>query len=238
MNERAPIQPLEWTDELVASLWEYFGAFKPETFFTANCGDRILDLTERFLPASATICDYGCGKGFLLKKILASHKAAGVDFSKENLKSVREDNANDSNFVGAYSIEQLADIKSKFDVVYFVETVEHLLDNHVASTFQAIEKLLKPSGVVICTTPNEENLADMQVYCPVTRKTFHQYQHVRSFSAGTLTALFAEHHFTCIETFTTDFFAKSVRDRLKISLRPYLGKKNPHLVYIGSPKGR
>ncbi|MBT3360330.1 MAG: class I SAM-dependent methyltransferase [Rhodospirillales bacterium] len=238
MNERSPIQPLEWTDELVASLWEYFGDFKPEAFFTANCGDRILQLTERFLPASATICDYGCGKGFLLKKILASHKAAGVDFSRNNLESVQADNAENSNFVGAYSIDQLAEIKLKFDVVYFIETVEHLLDHHVAPTFQAIEKLLKPGGVVICTTPNEENLADTEVYCPVTRRTFHQYQHVRSFSGETLAALFAEHHFSCIATFTTDFFANSLRDRLKIRLRPYFRKRNPHLVYVGSPQVR
>ena len=87
MNRRAT--PLEWTDEQLAGFWDYYAEQRQEEFFTRLFGDRVLELTRRFYGADAVLCDYGCGSGFLLEKLLATHRAAACDFSKANLDEVR-----------------------------------------------------------------------------------------------------------------------------------------------------
>lgn len=224
--------PLEWTDELVASIWEYYGT-KPETFFTFQFGDRILEETRRYISRGASVCDYGCGAGFLLKRLLETHRAAGVDFTAGNLDKAARLIGDHANLIGLFQPTECSSLGHAFDAIYFVETVEHLLDHHVVPTFTALANLLKPGGVVVCTTPNEENLGEQEAFCPVTRRVFHRYQHMRSLSAASLERMFAEHGFTTIKTFTTDFAARTLKSRLKADLRPVLGKKNPHLVYVG-----
>ena len=65
-----PIGPLEWSDETVASLWEYYSERRPETYFTAQFGDRIVEETLRFVDHAAAVCDFGCGAGYLLERLL------------------------------------------------------------------------------------------------------------------------------------------------------------------------
>lgn len=226
--------PLEWTDEFVSNIWEYYGT-KAEAYFTYQFGDRILEETQGHIPENATVCDYGCGAGFLLKRLLETHQTAGIDFTRKNLEKTAHLAQNHPNLIGLFEPSECASLAESFDVIYFVETVEHLLDHHIDSTFSALANLLKPGGVVICTTPNDEDLREQEVFCPVTCKVFHRYQHMRSFTAGSLERLFANQGFTAIKTFTTDFTARTLKDRLKTRLRPALGRKNPHLVYVGHP---
>ena len=181
MNFDEPITPLEWTDKLVSSIWEYYST-RPETYFTYQFGDRILQETLRFIPQEAVVCDYGCGAGFLLKHLVGRCKAVGIDHTQANLVKAAEVVGKHENLVGLHHISEAENLGGAFDAIYFVETIEHLLDNHIAPTMKNLWHTLKPGGVVICTTPNDENLSEQEVFCPVTRKTFHRYQHVRSFT--------------------------------------------------------
>jgi len=225
-------EPLEWTDDLVSAIWEYYGT-KPETYFTCQFGDRIFEETQRYIPKGAEVCDYGCGAGFLLQRLLQYHRTAGIDFTRENLRKTAELVQGHPNLIGLFHPSEHTACAHSFGAIYFVETVEHLLDHHMDSTFDALKKLLKPGGIVICTTPHDENLAEQEVFCPVTRKTFHRYQHMRSFTIQSLAELFESHGFDTVRTFTTNFAARTAKERLKTRLRPYLGKKNPHLVHVG-----
>jgi len=236
LTASSPYEPLEWTDSLVAAIWEYYGT-RPETFFTFQFGDRILEETQRYIPQGATVCDYGCGAGFLLKHLLETHRAAGIDFTKGNLEKTADLVQDHPNLIGLFHPSECASLAASFDAIYFVETVEHLLDHHVVPTFSTLANLLKPGGIVICTTPNDEDLEDQQVFCPVTRKVFHRYQHMQAFTAKSLEYLFADHGFTTLKTFTTDFAARTLKARLKARWRPALGRKNPHLIYVGRKPG-
>lgn len=223
---------LEWTDDLVATIWEYYGS-KPEMFFAFQFGDRILEETRRHIPPDATVCDYGCGAGFLLERLLETHRAAGIDFTRENLEKAAGLVGGHAHLIGLFQPPDCASLANAFDAIYFVETAEHLLDHHIGPTFSTLASLLKPGGIVICTTPHDENLDEQSVFCPVTRKVFHRYQHMRSFTAASLERLFVDHGFVTIRTFTTDFAARTLKSRVKARLRPILGRKNPHLVYVG-----
>lgn len=230
-GEKPQIEALEWTDEYVSSLWEYYSTFQPEAYFTAQFGTQIIDETAKFLP-DGSVCDFGCGAGFLLGHLLRDRKAAGFDFTRQSLEVARNRYGGQPNLLGLFHLDEIDKIKAAFDAVYFVETVEHLLPSHIESTFTLLHSVLRPGGILVCTTPNDEDLAESQVFCPVTRKFFHKYQHVCSFTADSLTALFRRHGFDVVRTFTTDFAAATTMSRLKRYIRPYFGKKNPHLVLI------
>src|SRR5439155_25597686 len=73
-----------------------------------------------------------------------------------------------------------------FDLVICLETLEHLLDDTISAIISEIYGLLKPGGAALFTTPNNEELSRNFVYCPFCQTEFHQVQHVRSFSEGSL----------------------------------------------------
>lgn len=231
MSSFDPITPLEWTDELVSSIWEYYST-RPEAYFTYQFGDRIMQETLRFAPQDAVVCDYGCGAGFLLKHLVGRCKAAGIDHTRANLAKAAEVIGRHENLMGLHHISETGNLADTFDAIYFVETIEHLLDGHIEPTMEKMQNLLKPGGVIICTTPNDENLSEQEVFCPVTRKTFHRYQHVRSFTRESLRKEFERYGFDHVASFATDFAARGLRARLKARLREPLGRKNPHLVCV------
>jgi 2-polyprenyl-3-methyl-5-hydroxy-6-metoxy-1,4-benzoquinol methylase len=232
---KPPAARLEWTDEQLSSFWSYYAEQRQEDYFTGQFGDRILTLTHGYYRADARVCDYGCGYGFLLEKLLRSHHAAGCDFTEANVEAVRQRLGSHPNFAGAFRIGEPPPA-GQFDAVYVVETVEHVLPRHEAQFFENVAAVLRPGGVVIVTTPHAENLEGDTVYCPGCRHAFHRWQHVRSFDAASLTEFFRR-RFDAVGTFTTDFAARTPWQRLKARLRPALGRRNPHLVYVGRKRG-
>jgi 2-polyprenyl-3-methyl-5-hydroxy-6-metoxy-1,4-benzoquinol methylase len=235
MTQRAAA-PLAWTDEQLGTFWDYYARHRQEDYFTGLFGDRILDLTRRYYAPGALLCDYGCGSGFLLEKLLRAHRAAGCDFSEGNLQAVRERLGGHPNFAGVFRIGE-PPAATQYDALYVVETVEHVLERHEAQFFGNLTALLRPGGIVVVTTPNAEDLAAETVFCPQCSHAFHRWQHVRSFDGAALTDFFGRRGFQAVATFTTDFAARGPWRRLKAQLRPVLGRRNPHLVYVGRKAG-
>lgn len=231
MSGQRPLQ-LEWTDEQLAAFWDYYAEQRQEDYFTRIFGARILATTRPFYARDALVCDYGCGSGFLLQKLLETHRAVGCDFSAANIAQVRTRLGTHPNLVAAFRVGEVPGCL-KCDAVYAVETVEHVLDRHKAQFFGNLRSLLRPGGLVIATTPHAEDLAAQTVYCPSCRHEFHRWQHVRTFDAASISTFFAEQGFEQVRTFTTDFGARGAWQRMKTVLRPMLGRANPHLVYVG-----
>jgi len=222
---------------VLARFWRYYAEQRQEDYFTRFFGDRILALTRRFIPVGAKVCDFGCGAGFLLEKLVVRYEAAGCDYTPANVDVARKRLAGNTNLLGVYALDDPLLPKERFDVLYLVETVEHLLDRHVDDTAHRLHALLKPGGILIATTPNEEDLQAATVFCPCCGHTFHRWQHVRSFSMQSLAEFMGRAGFSIVETFTTDFAARSVAQKIKSKLRPVVGRKNPHLVFVGREPG-
>ena len=227
-----PVAPLQWTDELLASFWGYYAHNRQEDYFTSLFGGRILDLTRRFYGKDAVVCDYGCGSGHLLEQLLQTHRSAGCDFSSDNLTAVRARLGDHSNLAGLFLVGDKP-VEMQFDVLYVVETVEHVLERHEETFFRNLSALVRPGGVLIATTPHAEDLEAGTVFCPSCRHTFHRWQHVKSFDGPALVHFLGRAGFDPTAVFTTDFSARSQWQRAKALLRPMLGKRNPHLVYAG-----
>jgi 2-polyprenyl-3-methyl-5-hydroxy-6-metoxy-1,4-benzoquinol methylase len=227
------VESLEWTNELVGKFWAYYGRNRSEDYFTNLFGDRLIDVTAQYYPAHARVLDYGCGSGFLLEKLLARFQTTGYDWATGNIDTVASRIGSHPNLIGLYAGEKGERPAGQFDVIYLIETLEHILEPQLESTLSELRSLLTDSGRIIVTTPNNEDLQAETVFCPCCEQTFHRWQHVRSLSQQGIAELMGKHGFADYKVFTTDFSARTAWQRAKARIRPWLGRKNPHLIYIG-----
>jgi 2-polyprenyl-3-methyl-5-hydroxy-6-metoxy-1,4-benzoquinol methylase len=86
-----------------------------------------------------------------------------------------------------------------------VEVIEHLSDEQLEGTLDIIKRLLAPGGVIVFTTPNDEDLGASRLYCPECDHVFHRWQHIRSWSAESITAFLTAQGFRDVKAWTTDF---------------------------------
>jgi 2-polyprenyl-3-methyl-5-hydroxy-6-metoxy-1,4-benzoquinol methylase len=228
-----PHADLTWTPELVQEFWQYYASHRQVDYFTDLFGAQVIEQTKGYYQPSAIVCDYGCGAGFLLEHILKSHRASGCDFTPKNIEATRDRIGGHPNLLELFSVADAMHVNGTFDVIYVVETIEHVLEGDLDIFFQTINRLLKPNGVVIATTPNEEDLQANAVYCPCCKHSFHRWQHIRSFDSIRIQSFMSKGGFIATKVFATDFAAVKWWPRFKAAARPILGKKNPHLVYIG-----
>ncbi len=196
---------LAWTDEHVRRFWEYESQF-PENYFSYGYRDRLVPRLRGKLTGKQRVLDFGCGGGFLipaLSKVAA--EVYGVDFSPKSVELTNERSKSIPNFRGAYAPTEALDKGLRFDGILAVEVIEHLSDQQLSLTLDLIKKLLEPGGVLVFTTPNDEDLAASRLYCPECDHVFHRWQHVRSWNARSLGAFLAREGFRDIEAWTTDF---------------------------------
>jgi 2-polyprenyl-3-methyl-5-hydroxy-6-metoxy-1,4-benzoquinol methylase len=225
---------LIWTPELTKRFWNYHTQFQ-DSYFTAQYGENIVRAVRRRIPRSSRVLDYACGTGGLTGYLLdEGMQVAATDFSPESLTVVEKAFKNNKNFLGAFPMDRLHLASKPFDVAMLVELIEHVDDEALNAIFNEVKGVLLPGGLIIVTTPNEESLMNETVFCPSCEKTFHRWQHVRSWSASSLSGMFVRQGLKVVEIFATDFSISPRRGRLKYLLRrvvrSLLGRKLPHLV--------
>lgn len=230
---------LQWTPQLVQRFWDYQSQF-PQNYFAYQFGAEIAKSLAPHLRGRARVLDYGCGMGFLLPH-LARYAAgvAGADVSRESLRRVNETCGEIKNFLGAHSIDELMTADQKFDAIVAVEVIEHLYDDQLDEMLSNIRRLLSPNGIVIFTTPNEEDLLLNEIYCPETEAVFHRWQHVRSWSGAQLAGYLTSRGFRTIRTYPTNLASvlpDSLEGKAKWLIKRALGwhSATPHLVCIVS----
>jgi 2-polyprenyl-3-methyl-5-hydroxy-6-metoxy-1,4-benzoquinol methylase len=196
---------LAWTDEQVRRFWEYESQF-PENYLSYGYRDKIVPRLRGALKGKKRVLDFGCGGGFLIPALgRVAGEVYGVDFSPKSIELTNERNAHVPNFKGAYAPQELVEMGLEFDGLLSVEVIEHLSDGQLAATAELVKQLLEPSGVIVLTTKNDEDLAARRVYCPECDHVFHRWQHVRSWDTRSLFDFLTEQGFVDVRTWTTDF---------------------------------
>lgn len=239
-EERLAYNQLPWNDETVTRFWRW-QAQRPNEYFTNLFGDRIAAALAPWLHSGdGSVLDYGCGLGFLPRHLAAQgYRVWAADFSPESVAITNQRNQGVQGFQGAAMVSDIARGGQRFSRIVSVEVIEHLDERYIGPFFDTIRDLLAPGGLVVVTTPNEENLAASEIYCPCCDHVFHRYQHVRAFSAATLAATVSANDLVPIRTFTTDFGRRPwwhpkqiARDLVAFGLGQ--ARSHPHLVCIAS----
>ncbi len=206
---------LVWTQEMVSNFWDYESQFS-DNYFSYEHGRPIVEEIKPYLKGASRVLDYGCGPGYLVENFLESgFKTAGMDSSVESRQRVAERFSGEANFLGAFSDEELAASDLRFDAVTVIEVIEHLYDPWLDDLLERLKLVLGPGGVLIFTTPNEEDLSKNYILSPDSNKLFHRWQHVRSWSANSLTTYLEEKGFEVIKCYATNFKASFHTNKTK-----------------------
>ena len=240
---------LVWTPEMVKNFWDYEANF-PKNFFTHSRRYEIIRQIKHYLPPNCSVLDYGCGPGNLIGPLLdAGFNVAGLDTSSSARDLVSAKYGDHEHFLGAYAQNKVITTGLKFDAIIVAEVIEHLYDDQLNSLLETLGKLSNSGTHIVFTTPNEEDLAESYILCPVSGKLFHRWQHVRSWSETTIKSFLTARQFGTTRTFTTDFDAsliirgkhnplrarwwKRLRKKMRYLTRP--NRKRPHLVAVAQP---
>jgi SAM-dependent methyltransferase len=225
-----------WTEAKIAQFWDDYGSDEAHgsAYFSSYAGSAIVERVERIVPLrDRRVLDFGSGRGDLLGHLFGRGIAAeGLEFSEESAEITRRRFAGQPLFG---DVEVAARLPSglrerSFDVVFLVEVLEHLLDDQIGPVLDEARRVLVPGGHVVATTPNDEELAGEAVRCPDCGARFHRWQHLRSFSAASMAALFAGHGFEAHTAEGTNWTPPRLRRVRALLGRP---QPRPHLLYVG-----
>lgn len=233
---------VRWNKEKIRKFWDLYAIHSTlqESYFTKEYGDAILNFTKRYIQLEGKILDFGCGAGHLVKRLSCETvDIYGVDFSEETIESARKRLKEDSTIC---KLECIKDLPTRFEddmfnVVFLIETIEHLLPEERNKIMKELYRITKKEGYIVITTPNEEDLKAEEVICPECYCVFHRVQHLSSWTAQSLAGLMARFGFTRIVARSItwrnidgiDHLLSPMREMVRIVKK----KKNPHLVYIG-----
>jgi SAM-dependent methyltransferase len=184
---------LNWTREHVNRFWDWLASRDSIStlYFSRVAAGDVIAFAQKHSAIGRDVLDYGCGPGYLLLAMAEGGiVATGADPSARSAAEARKR-------LEAYPGVSVLELRqgfealatSAFDTVFFLETVEHLLDAEVDAVFAELLRVLRPGGHLVLTCPYAENLAAAQVMCPACGSIFHPIQHVRSFDEHSLAEL-------------------------------------------------
>jgi SAM-dependent methyltransferase len=190
---------LEWTPPLIAAFWD-FQAGRPDLhdmYFSKMVGLGFLKLIDRHVKELGEVADFGCGPGYLLELLLQRGvRCWALDYSQKSLDRVLSRFGKHPAFAGAAVIGPQTRQSLKVDTVFCLETLEHLLSEHVNETLDFLHAILRPGGRLVLTVPNEERLEAADTFCPHCRQVFHRWQHLSSWNRAKLQELLENHGFS------------------------------------------
>ena len=166
MNAASTVDPAEVAkfEAMAAEWWNPNGKFKPlhmlnpcrlDYITTQIASEFDRDLTTSLPFKGLRILDIGCGGGLLSEPMARlGAEVVGADPATRNIP-VAQMHAEQSGLTIDYRLttaEDLAAAGERFDVVLNMEVVEHVPDPQ--SFLTACQTLLKPGGLMICSTLN------------------------------------------------------------------------------------
>lgn len=197
-------ESLIWTKELVADFWdgmERAGVVDANSFgrMAKRC---IYWVISKHLKEGGQHLDYGSGGG----EVAAYLTEKGFPFavfepSEERQKKTAARLSSLPGFLG----EAPTIPEKSYDVVTCFEVLEHVLDDELENVLDTLSGHVKKGGKIIISTPNNEDLTHDTVYCPVSKKYFHRWQHLRQVNVKWLTAKFECRDFETLCTHQLDF---------------------------------
>ncbi|MGN0485263.1 MAG: class I SAM-dependent methyltransferase [Lachnospiraceae bacterium] len=143
-----------WLDETMSYSCGYF-AHKDDTLYQAQCNKVDRTLEKLCLKEGMSLCDIGCGWGFLLIRAAKKYKIHGVGITlskeqkKEFEKRIAEEHLEDYLSVKLLDYRDLPKENLQFDRVVSIGMVEHVGRKNYEEFLQCVKSILKPGGLFL-----------------------------------------------------------------------------------------
>jgi SAM-dependent methyltransferase len=230
-----------WDETKIKRFWNYEGS-KPESsqvYFGAMFGEAVLKYALGRVPLDGIVLDCGCGPGYFSEKLLARGTAVlAVEGSEESVNVAKKRLGRQRNLVDIRQgdVTCLPCEDQSVDAVFLLEVLEHLDNSARNRALSELFRVLKPSGKILVSVPNDEDLVRDKVACPDCGCIFHRIQHQASFNGETMNALLSSSGF-CVEEIRVLNWSDLLGNRLIRGLRKirrFLQGQNrfPHLVAV------
>jgi len=159
----------------------------------------------------------------------------GVDFSSDSVQEANRKLAGNPFFHGAAQVHGIPTHleANSYDVVFCLETVEHILRDELRPAIQEMHRVLRPGGFLVVTTPNDENLSASHTMCPECGAVFHMMQHVNSWNISSLSSFVNPLGFRTVSCGAMHLHRIRSWARFRQIATRIRGAKAPNLVYIG-----
>lgn len=199
-----------WTRESVRRFWDFYGDNAPaeQSFFARKFARRIVGMAERYGHLEGPVIDVGCGPGFLCEELARrGQRVAGIDSSRRNVERARERLRHSGRFLGAAVSEAgaLPVADGQAGALFLIEVLEHLSGDARPQLLSELHRVLRPGGLLVVTTPNDEDLDAKKVACPECGCVFHRVQHLESIGASLMSRLLDEHGFEPVHVEAVNF---------------------------------
>lgn len=192
------LHPAQWTPERAKRFFDHFSASpsNENAYFSRQRGRALLRYIRRKVGLSGIALDMGCGPGYLLD-MLADYgvECCGADVSPDSIAEAR------ARLEGNPLVREISVLSEdykpswppdSFDMIFLLEVLEHLSDDVSDALLKSARLMLKRGGRLIVTAPFNEDLESGAVGCPACGCLFHRMQHIRSFTAQTLSRMVIE----------------------------------------------
>jgi 2-polyprenyl-3-methyl-5-hydroxy-6-metoxy-1,4-benzoquinol methylase len=234
---------IEWSDDKINNFWDWRhkNSHRLDNFFEYQARESIISFVSSNIKISGNVLNYGAGQGFLLESLTSNKdiKALyGCDFSEASAEVVKDKLKEFNVFKDSVLISSLPSNlpNDYFDVVFFLETVEHLTDEQLNPTLIEIHRILKPNGIIVCSTRNEEDLDSNKMLCPECGCVFHRVQHIRNFSNKSLSQIMEANKFEKVHSSVvrlTSYRENIFSTWLRFARDYIFRNKKENLMYIG-----
>ena len=245
MNEQFAPHPVVWTRDKSSRWWDEStsGTGFHQQYFSKVAGDSLLRVVRSSgVALGGRVLDFGCGPGYLLEKLAASgvESVNGIDFSPGSVEKARE-RLKAQGSTGTVELARGLPTQleaGSFDLVFFLETLEHLLDDERGPAVAELGRIVRPGGTLVVTVPNREDLDLARVLCPDCGCRFHPMQHVSSWQSASVTAMMSQHGFETVKTHELLLHSRWMLGKLRTAANAMLKRPQPNLVYIGRRTGQ
>lgn len=228
---------IQWSPEHVRRFWDHYSTnpAMEDIYFAKIVGRSLINYVSRRIRIGTAV-DIGCGRGDLIDLLLKrGSEVYGVDQSPASIAQVKQRFERVPRFKGAALADRKIDLPdSSVDTGFLVEVVEHLQDEPLANAVSEAHRVVRPGGHLVLTTPNEEDLRASESMCPECGSIFHRVQHVRSWSAASLSSYMERLGFDTVAAGSTVLtpFRGPLGVAYGLAYRA-IRKREPHLIYIG-----
>ena len=129
------------------------------------------------------ILDAGAGDGSMilaLRKLIPQARVQGLDLAPKSDEVMQGD------------LTDLPFEENSFDTILLMEVIEHVTPADAKLILDEINRVLRPNGYLVLTTPYAEVLEHSLVCCPQCDHVFHRYGHQRTFCEADIEQHFKE----------------------------------------------